>query len=176
MGKYVWVCLALLVGGCAPFPGDKFTYEYEILEGIRFDFSKSVGVEVGRIRLTNTEDRPKKFRYVHNSPRGHLFNKKTGKPVRLELVVHNSEPEVVDSIFWALLDSATYFTPIPPGGEIWLRAFLNLNYHPHPREIMEYIIGHHRDLEYHIFGPEKEITASEGISPDAVIRFIDLGL
>ena len=63
----------------------------------------------------------------------------------------NPDPKVVDSVFWALLDSATVHAPVKPYGSTQVTVYLNLNSYPQPGKLIQYIKDNHKDLEYHIF-------------------------
>ena len=138
---------------------DFFLYEYHLSKSITFDFTKDWSVTLGTIKLINKENKKKKFRYYSNSPYGHFFNKKTGKKKHLDLVIHNPGERKMDSLFWALLDSATYYYPVQPHGTATLTAYLNPNTYPRPQEMIEYIAKNHKDLEYRIFNPSTALTA-----------------
>ena len=130
-----------------------FVYDYDVSSQVTFDFRKSYAVYVGSVKLLNTENKAKKFRYVNNSPLGYLFNRKTKEIKALSLVPHSSAPEKMDSLFWALLGSGTSHTLVQPQSSITLKLYLNMNFYPQPKEIINYVIQNYENLEYHIFNP-----------------------
>ena len=148
---------------------DSFVYQYHIVSSITFDFTKSYSVDIGSITLLNEENKTKKFRYYPHSPHGYFFNTKTKQVKRLTMVTHNNSKRKLDSIFWALLGSATYYYPVQPYGSTQLTAYLNLNFDPRPQEIIEYVTQNYKDLEYHIFDPS---SSGENKVPSAKVRTI----
>ena len=169
---------------CSASSKDTFTYRYNLVRSVTFDFTKSYSVDLGSITLTNEENRHKKFRYINNSPLGYFYNKKTGGIKMFSMVVHNASPSKGDSIFWALLGSGTSHYPVKPGSSTRLTAYLNINSSPQPLEIIKYIQKNHSHLEYHIFNPENyplrevfsknEIQRNIDVTPDFVISSINL--
>ena len=158
--------------GKAKGAGD-FSYQYNISPEAVFDFSKSYSADLGEITLRNTENKAKKFRYIDHSPLGYLISKKTGEITRISLVVHNSAPRKLDSIFWAFLGSATHYHPVKPKGLTKLTAYLNLNFYPRPAEIIKYTAENHENLEYHIFSPMNfPPNTGKNAPPEAAIRSI----
>ncbi len=154
---------------------DSFVYRYNISSSVTFDFTKSYSVDLGSITLLNTENRKKKFRYIRHSPLGYFFNKKTKKKKHLTLVVHNAGPEKLDSVFWAILGSGTTHYPVKPNSSTTLTAYLNLNFNPRPKEIIEYVLKNHEDLEYHIFSPMNfEHNQEKAPPPDVTIHSIEV--
>lgn len=183
MQKGLVFLLLIFSTGCeAGKSTDTFTYRYNLVRQVSFNFSKSYSVDLGSITCVNEENRHKKWRYINNSPLAYLFNKKTGRIKMMQMVVHNAAPSKMDSIFWALLDSATYYYPVKPHSSTRLTAYLNLNTYPQPIEIIKYIQKNHPHLEYHIFNPEnyplKEVFTKEeikrkiSVKPDARINSI----
>ena len=149
-----------------------FVYDYDVPSHVTFDFRKEYSAYVGSVTLLNTTDKTKKFRYINHSPLGYFFNKRTKKIKALSLVPHSSAPEKMDSLFWALLGSGTSHTPVQAQSSITLKLFLNMNFNPQPKEMINYVIKNHKDLEYHIFNPADfpSTGAKAGKPPTAVIR------
>ena len=164
------IFLCLLCTHCTARSKDSFVYQYQLSQTAVFDLRKSYSASLGTVLVINNENRKKKFRHYNNSPWGYFYNKKTKKTKHLHLVTHNPAPRKADSIFWALLNAATWHHPMKPLGRHRLSAYLNFNLHNKPREIMEYVIKNSRDMEYHIFDPEKE----EGGTPDFIIKHIQV--
>ena len=150
---------------------DSFVYQYHIASSITFDFTKSYSVDIGYIKLLNEENKTKKFRYYHHNPYGYFFNTKTKHIKRLTMVTYNNDKRKLDSIFWALLGSATYYYPVQPYGSTQLTAYLNLNFDPRPQEIIEYVTQNYKDLEYHIFSPTSE-SEGKNKAPSAKVHTI----
>ena len=153
-----------------------FIYEYNVPSQVTFDLRKSYSVSAGSVKLLNNTNKHKKFRYINNSPLGYFFNKKTKQIRYFPLVPHSTAPEKSDSVFWALLSSGTFHTPVEPKQSITLTLYLNINSDPKPQESMVYIIKNHKDLEYHIFNPIN--FPPKGVknpkAPDAIIRSINV--
>ena len=167
---YILLFLFPFFTHCANSSRYSFTYDYDVSSEVTFDFRKSYSVYVGSVKLLNTTNKTKKFRYFNNSPLGYLFNKKTKKIKALSLVPHSSAPEKMDSLFWALLGSGTSHTPVKPQSSITLKLYLNLNFYPKPQEIIDYVIKNHEHLEYHIFNPSDFPSEEERAkTPPAVL-------
>ena len=179
---FLGLFLLTFSAGCSARSKDTFTYRYNLVDSVTFNFTKGYSVDLGSITLINEENRHKKFRYINNSPLGHFYNKKTGGVRIQDMVVHNASPSKLDSVFWALLDSATHYHPVKPGGTTRLTAYLNLNTSPQPLDIIQYIQKNHPHLEYHIFNPERyplkevfstnEVKRKIDVTPDFIIRSI----
>ena len=148
-----FIFLFLCFTCCASATSNSFVYEYNVPSQVTLDFRKSYSVDIGSVKLLNKTDEIQKFRYIKNSPLGYFFNRKTKEIKNLTLVPHSSAPEKEDSLFWALLGSGTWHTPVQPRSSITLTLYLNMNFHHQPQEIINYVIKNHKDLEYHIFNP-----------------------
>ena len=152
--KLFFLVLFLCLANCAKEPPDVFVTQHNLSSSITFDFTKSYTVKVGTVTFLNKENKKKKWRYIYHAPLACLYNKKTKKcddQKGMPLVSHNPSPEVVDSLFWSLLDSATWHTPVKPYGSTQVTVYLNLNSYPQPGKLIQYIKDNHEDLEYHIF-------------------------
>ena len=159
---------------------DTFIYQYEGLsKKALFNFKKEYSADLGVMQLLNIQNKKKKFRSINHSPRGYFFNRKTKKITRLTVVVHNPAPRKLDSIFWAFLDSATYHYPVAANGSAKLHLYLNLNFYPRPRELIDFVSKNFKDLEYHIFSPSNFPNDSPnkmglGASPDFIVSSIEV--
>ena len=168
MNRKLLFILCFFIGNSYCSSKESFVYQYHITSNVTFDFTKSYSVDLGSITLLNEENKTKKFRYIRHSPHGYFFNTKTKKIKRLTMVTHNAGKRKLDSIFWALLDSATYYYPVQPYGSTQLTAYLNLNFYPRPKEIIEYVVRNYKDLEYHIFSPMND-SEGENKPPDVKV-------
>ena len=149
---------------CVEEKPDTFVTQHKLLSTVTFDFTKSYSAKIGTITFLNKENKNKKWRHIYHAPLACLYNKKTkecDKLAGMPLVSHNPDSETVDSVVWALLDSATFHTPVKPYGSTQVTLFLNLNSYPKPRELIQNITKNHQHLEYHIF-----IRSGTVISPD----------
>ena len=173
---YILLFLLPFFTYCVGHTDSAFVYDYDVSSEVTFDFRKSYAVYVGSVELLNPGNKTKKFRYINNSPLGYLFNRKTKKIKALSLVPHSSAPEKMDSVFWALLGSGTSHTPVPAQSSITLKLYLNMNFYPQPKEMINYVIKNHKNLEYHIFNPADFPSAGAKAKkpPTALIRSLSV--
>ena len=168
--------IIILFTSCAEEKPDVFVTRHELSPAITFDFTKDYSVEVGTITFLNEENNKKKWRFVYHAPLACLYNKKTKKcdeQAGMPLVTNNPDPETVDSVFWALLDSATFHTPVKPYGSTQVTVYLNLNFYPQPKKLIQNIVKNHKDLEYHIFIRSGAVVSPDMSGPpDFIIRSI----
>ena len=153
-----------------------FVTQYNLSSTVAFDFTKNYSAKIGTVTFLNKENKKKKWRYIYHAPRACLYNKKTkecDESAGMSLVSHNPDPETVDSVFWALLGSATSHTPVKPYGSTKVTLFINLNFYPRPKELIQNIKKNHQHLEYHIFIRSGAVI-SQDLSgpPDFIIQSI----
>ncbi len=184
LGVRPFVFGVLFVLGCVGSASNAradFIYEYHLSTEIAFDFSKSNSVELGTLSVTNPDETHKKFRFIPHAPYGYLYNRKNKTCYSFGLIYDTTEPRVLDSVFWALLDSATYYYAVPAMSSLEFTVFMNVNAHPQPEQIVHYITENHDHLEYHLFDPrhrprvplgERRLNACIGAPPDFTLQTI----
>jgi len=155
-----------------------FVIQHRLSSVVTFNFKKEYSTTVGTIRFLNQENIKKKWRYILHAPLACLYNKQTRQCDRSAgqaLITYNPDPTKLDSIFWALLDSATTHIPVKPYGSTQITVYLNLNAYPKPKKLIHLIKHHHKNLEYHIFfrtGAASKNTLNR--SPDFIVKDIQV--
>lgn len=167
---------SIFLNSCKEETPDIFVTQHNLSSSITFDFTKDYSVKVGTVTFLNKEDKHKKWRYIYHAPLACLYNKKTKKcdeQMGRSMVSDNSDPEEVDSVFWGLLDSATFYTLVKPYGSTQADIYFNLNSYPQPRELIQNIAKNHKNLEYHIFIRSGAIVSPDlSGTPDFIVRSI----
>lgn len=159
---------------------DVFVIDHNLSSIVTFDLTKGYSVKIGTMTFLNTENKRKKWRYKYHAPLACLYDKikKTcDTQAGMTLVSHNPDPEEADSVFWALLDSATFYTPVKPNSSTKITVFLNLNFYVQPKKLKQNLIKNHKNWEYHIFFRSGDLLYPD-ISgpPDFIIRSIKVNL
>ncbi len=168
--------MLIFLVSCVEEKPDIFVTQHNLSSTVTFDFTKDYSTKVGTITFLNKENKNKKWRLIYHAPLACLYNKKTkkcDKQAGMPLVFDNSDSEEVDSVFWGLLDSATFYTPVKSYGSTQVTVSINLNSYPQPRKLIQYIIKNHEDLEYHIFIRSGAVLSPDmSGTPDFIIRSI----
>ena len=143
-------CLLVLFNlGCVPKKlNHSFQYTYRLSSSIHFDHTGSS--KIGTIDINHNAQKTQKFRHSSHTPRLYLYDKNTKKCYPFPIVLYNPAPEKVDSVFWALLDSATYHYPVPPNKIFSFTSYINLSLLSRNAVWMrEHIKQNIKNLEFH---------------------------
>ena len=163
-----------------------FGYTYNLKQQVTFDYSKTYIIQIGTILVQNKTNWKKKFHYSESSPKGYLFNTRTGVIHYVSLVTHSDAPRKMNfDLLGLLIGLQTYHIPVRGKENITLKVYINLNRFPKPgpAELVRYVKENKKDLEYHIFNPknypEPELSSGYPISkqetyvkPDWIIKEI----
>lgn len=131
------------------------SYNYHIPETLVFDLRKKYSASF-KLVLKNKDNKTTKFRYYLNSPIAYFYNKETKKYIEvlttgMTLPTYFKDRETVNSVFWALLNVATWHYPVKPKESISVDLEISVSSRSPGIATMPLLLRESENLEIHLY-------------------------